>query len=121
MRRLLPQPRERGRPADGLSSIQGMSRSSLERRLTQVGERLKQLRAELAITDEQLAALADEADDTRLRALVSETPVAEAEHRDAQRHHDALARHRTALQSSIEQLERNQDELLDRLIAHSRG
>lgn len=93
----------------------------LERKLTQVGERLKELRAELAITDEQLAALADEADDTRLRALVSETPLAEAEHRDAQRHVDALARHRLSVQSAIEQLERTQDDLLDRLIAHSRG
>jgi hypothetical protein len=35
----------------------------LERRLTEVGERLKQLREELVVTDEQLAALADAADD----------------------------------------------------------
>jgi hypothetical protein len=93
----------------------------VERRLAQVGERLKQLRAELAITDEQLVALVDEADDSRLRALVSETPLAEAEHRDAQRHVDTLARHRASVQSAIEQLERTQDELLDRLIAQARG
>jgi hypothetical protein len=93
----------------------------VERRLAQVGERLKQLRAELSITDEQLVALVDEADDTRLRALVSETPLAEAEHRDAQRHVDTLARHRASVQSAIEQLEHTQDELLDRLIAQARG
>jgi hypothetical protein len=98
-----------------------MSRSMVERRLAQVGERLKQLRAELSITDEQLVALVDEADDTRLRALVSETPLAEAEHRDAQRHVDTLARHRASVQSAIEQLESTQDELLDRLIAQARG
>jgi hypothetical protein len=98
-----------------------MSRAMVERKLTQVSERLKELRTELSVTDEQLAALVDEADDTRLRALVSETPLAEAEHRDAQRHVDALAKHRATVQSAIDRLESTQDELLDRLIAHSRG
>jgi hypothetical protein len=98
-----------------------VSKSLVERKLAQVSERLKELRAELSVTDEQLTALADEADDTRLRALVSETPLAEAEHRDAQRHVDALAKHRASVQSAIERLESTQDELLDRLIAHSRG
>ncbi|MGH9247200.1 MAG: hypothetical protein ACRD29_23365 [Acidimicrobiales bacterium] len=98
-----------------------MSRSLVERRLAQVSERLKELRAELSITDEQLAALGDAADDTRLRALVSETPLAEAEHRDAQRHVDSLAKHRAAVQSAIEELENAQDDLLDRFNAHTRG
>ena len=74
--------------------IPAMSRSLVERRLTEVAERLKQLRDELGVADEQLAHLADEADDARLRALVSETPLAEREHREAQRHADAMRRHR---------------------------
>ena len=94
-----------------------MSRSLLERKLIEVGERLKQLRAELVVTDEQLNHFASEADDARLRALVSETPLAEREHQDAQRHADAMGRHRAEVQSTIEQLERRQDELLDRLSA----
>ena len=96
-----------------------MSKRQVERRLTEVSERLKALRGELAVADEQLAQLADEADDTRLRSLVSETPLAEREHRDAQRHADAMARHRTEVLAEIEQLERAQDDLLDRLTAES--
>jgi len=67
------------------------------------------------VIDEQLAALADAADEARLRSLVSETPLAEVEHRDAQRHADAMARSREAVIESIAQLERAQDDLLDRL------
>jgi predicted nucleic acid-binding Zn-ribbon protein len=94
-----------------------MSRTLLERRLTELSDQLKQLRRDLAVADEQLAHLAGEADDARLRALVSETPLAERENREAQRHADAMRRHRADLVSSIERLERAQDELLDRLIA----
>ena len=97
-----------------------MSRSLLERRLTEVAERLKQLRSELVVTDEQLNALADAADDARLRALVSETPLADQEHHEAQKHADAMQRHRSDVASTIDQLERRQDELLDRLTAERR-
>jgi hypothetical protein len=97
-----------------------MPRSLIKRRLADVSDRLRALRDELTIIDEQLAQLASEADDTRLRALVSETPLAEHEHREAQRHADAMARHRAELLGSIEKLETTQDELLDRLIAETR-
>lgn len=89
----------------------------VERKLMEVSERLKQLRAELQVTDEQLLHFADVADDARLRALVSETPLADRDHHDAQRHADAMSRHRAEVQSTIDQLERRQDELLDRLTA----
>ena len=92
----------------------------LERRLSEVAERLKQLRAEIEVVDEQLAALVEAADEARLRALVSETPVAEREHREAQKHADAMARHRADLAAQITELERGQDELLDRLVAETR-
>jgi chromosome segregation ATPase len=92
----------------------------LERRLTEVADRLKQLREELVITDEQLNALAELADETRIRALVSETPIADQEHHEAQKHVDAMQRHRAEVASSIEQLERRQDDLLDRLTAERR-
>jgi hypothetical protein len=94
-----------------------MSRSLLERRLDDVAARLRALREELRVADEQLAVLADEADDTRLRALVSETPLSEREHEEAQRHADAMARHRSDLVGQVADLERSQDELLDRLMA----
>jgi hypothetical protein len=92
----------------------------VERKLVEVAERLKQLRAELLVTDEQLLHFAEAADDARLRALVSETPLADREHHDAQRHADTMGRHRAEVQSTIDQLEQRQDELLDRLTAESR-
>jgi hypothetical protein len=92
-----------------------MSRRLIERRLTEVHRRLQRAREELRMIDEQLAALADAADEARIRSLVSETPLAEVEHRDAQRHADAMARSRAAVLESISELERAQDQLLDRL------
>ena len=87
----------------------------VERRLTQVGTRLKSLRTELGIIDEQLSHLGDDADDQAIRALMSETPGASFEARDAQRHVDAMIKHRTHVQNEIAALERKQDELLDRM------
>jgi len=80
-------------------------------------DRLKRLRAELAVTEEQLVFLEDEAEDARMRALVAETPLTDAEARDARRHADALRRHRDALVVSTAGLEREQDALLDRMSA----
>lgn len=93
-----------------------MSRSLIERKLFEVAERLRSLRGELAVADEQLAALAEAADEARLRALVSETPLAGREHTDAQRHADAMARHRADVLRELAELEATQDELLDRLL-----
>jgi hypothetical protein len=98
-----------------------MSRTLLEQRLTDLSERLAHLRRELSVADEQLAHFAGEADEARLRALVSETPLADREHREAQRHADAMARHRSDLAGEIAELEAAQDELLDKLIAETGG
>ncbi len=97
-----------------------MSRWLVERRLSESAERLKRLRTELAVVEEQLAFLAEAADETRLRALVSETPLADKEHREAQKHADAMARHQAELLSQVRDVERTQDELLDRLVADAR-
>ena len=94
-----------------------MSKWLVERKLSEAAERLRQLRAELAVVDEQLAFLADAADDARLRAMVSETPMADKEHREAQKHADAMTRHRSQLVTQIAELEKAQDELLERLFA----
>jgi chromosome segregation ATPase len=87
----------------------------LERRLGEVSGQLRALRRELAVTDEQLAHLVDQAGEARLRSLVSETPLAEREHREAARHAEAMDRHRADVLMSIGDLERQQDDLLDRL------
>jgi hypothetical protein len=92
-----------------------MARSLLERRLIDVADRLKRLRAELAVAEEQCAFFDAEADDARIRSLVSETPLAEAEAHEVRRHADAQGRQRDALRRSISELEREQDTLLDRM------
>ena len=94
-----------------------MSKWLVERKLSESAERLRQLRAELGVVDEQLAFLTDAADDARLRAMVSETPMADKEHREAQKHADAMTRHRSQLVTQIAELEKAQDELLERLFA----
>jgi predicted nucleic acid-binding Zn-ribbon protein len=91
-----------------------------ERRLTQVSTRLRALRDELAMVDEQLAHLADDADDLALRALVSETPGASYESNDARKHVDAMRRHREHVVSEIAELEARQDRLLDELSQRAR-
>ena len=80
-----------------------MSRPLIERRLREVSDHLRELRRDLTIAVEQLAHLSDTADDARLRSLVSETPLAEREHRE--------------LESEIDRGERRRDELLARLAA----
>jgi hypothetical protein len=92
-----------------------MSRSLIERRLVDVTGRLRRARAELVVLDEQLAFFVDAAEDTRIRALVSETPLAGREHAEAQKHADAMARSRAAAAASVAELEYEVDDLLGRL------
>lgn len=88
---------------------------SPERRLRSISRRLARLREEVSVADEQLAQLGDESDDARIRAMVSETPLAASDHREAHRHHQAMVRHRQELVDTIARLEAEQDELLDKL------
>ncbi len=94
-----------------------MARPVIERRLTEVGERLSRLRSDLAVAEEQLAHLVADADDARVRSLVSETALSERDHRGADRHARAMERHRDDLVAEIARLESTQDDLLDRLTA----
>jgi chromosome segregation ATPase len=93
----------------------------VERRLRQLSRRLSSLREELAVADEQLAHFADLTDDSRIRAMVSETPLADEDHRQAERTSAAMARHRAELVESIARLEAEQDDLLDQLSRKRRG
>lgn len=96
-----------------------MSKVQIERKLRNVSDQLRSLREELGVSDQQFRQLDDEADDARLRALVSETPLAEKEHRKASRHVDRLRKHRERIAAKIVSLEAEQDALLDRLSASS--
>ena len=91
----------------------------VERRLHAASRRLSELREELRIVDDQLSHLEAEAEELEVRALVSETPSATFEYRDAKAHADAMRKHRQHIVTSIAELERRLDDLLDRLTVDS--
>ncbi len=94
-----------------------MGRRQVERRLRQVGTRLRTLRDELRIADEQLPHLAAEAEDMSTRALVADTSHAGIEARHAREHLAAMTTHRAHVLTEIAELESKQDQLLDALNA----
>jgi hypothetical protein len=87
----------------------------IERRLKQATVRLRTLREELKVIDEQLAHLGEESDDMGIRSLVSDNTGDAYEYRTAQAHTDAMAKHRAHVLAEIAELEQRQDQLLDRL------
>jgi hypothetical protein len=94
---------------------QPRSRSAIEKKLAQVGNELQIAREDLRVIGEQMAHFSDEAEDLRLRALVSETPLAAREHRDAARTVSGVQKDRDSKIARIAKLEESQDVLLDRL------
>lgn len=92
-----------------------MGQRMIERQLRETGRRLRRLREELAIVDEQLGHLDDDAEDKALRSLVSETSGAGMEYREARLHADAMRKHRDQVCDSILELEMKQDQLLDKM------
>lgn len=92
-----------------------MLRLTVEGRLKDVSRRLGSLRDDLKVADEQLMYLADEADDARLRSLVSETPLADRDYQEAEGHAERMRGYRESLVTKIAELELRQDELLDQL------
>ncbi len=92
-----------------------LGRPLIEHRLREVHDRLRRAREELAIIDEQLISLEETAEDARIRSLVSETPLAERDWIEAQRHADAARRSKETTVALIGELEKRRDELLARL------
>ena len=92
-----------------------MAHRLVQRRLALASGRLKELREELRIVEDQLSHLLDETDDKSLRALVAETPSAEFEHREAKKHSDAMTAHRDRLLRDIAAVETRINDLLDRM------
>ena len=93
-----------------------MNQRLIERRLRDVSDKLTRARDELALVEEQLASLVDDADDARIRSLVSETPLADKEWHDATRHAEAMERSRQTTLQRVAELVAAQDELLGKLV-----
>lgn len=92
-----------------------MFRSSIEKKLTSISKELRTLREELGVIEEQLIQVSDEAEDSRLRSLVSETPLAAEEQREGAKAVAAVRRDREGKLKRLQKLERKQDDLLDQL------
>jgi hypothetical protein len=93
-----------------------MKRDEVERRLLDVHARLVRARQELAVAEEQLDLFLETAEEARIRALVSETPLADRDWQEAQRHAEAMTRGRENASARVAELERAQDELLSKLV-----
>jgi len=92
---------------------------NLTERLAALSAEIADERTQLRILDEQLAFQAEVADDARIRALVSETPLADRESRVAADDLQRLERSRAAAMSRIADLRAEQDTLLERMLAES--
>ena len=92
-----------------------MGQRLLHRKLAQSSSRLRELQEELRVVKDQLSQLVDETDELSLRALVSETPAAEFEYREAKKHSDAITRHHDKVVAEIADLETRINDLLDRM------
>ena len=88
----------------------------IAQRLRALSAEIATLQTEIGILEEQIAFQTEIADDARIRALVSETPLAD---RDAQVASGDLAhimRSRTDALKRLEQLRADQDGLLERML-----
>ena len=92
-----------------------MPQRLLKKKLADTSLRLRQLQEELKVAEEQLVHFSDEADEARLRSLVSETPLADQKHREANKHAESMRKHKNMLQTEIMRVEELQDELLDQI------
>ena len=93
-----------------------MTTDAIKRRLAALTSDLQAARGEIDMLDEQIAHFSDAAEDTRLRAMVSETPLADREHREASKTVNGLTRDRQKWSERVTSLETRQDQLLDELM-----
>jgi hypothetical protein len=92
---------------------------NIERRLRSLSEEISGLRAELGILGEQLAFQHDVMEDTRVRALVAETPLADRELRIASEDFRRIERVTEEARSRFEGLLEERDRLLGELLTEA--
>jgi hypothetical protein len=88
-------------------------RRTIERKLAKVAKKITKVRAELAISHEQLVELADHASDAETRSIVSEDGNRRRVAADAGRHRDRLSAHVAKQRAELAELEDLQNALLD--------
>jgi predicted nucleic acid-binding Zn-ribbon protein len=89
-------------------------------RLSALSEEISEEQTQLRIIDEQVVFQQDVAEEARIRALVSETPLADREAREAADDLRRLIRSREEAQSRLDELRAEQDSLLERMLDNVR-
>lgn len=93
---------------------------NLSDRLRALAGEIAEIQTELGILDEQTAFQSDVAEDSRIRALVSETPLADRDAQQAGADLERLLRSRRDALARLEALRAQQDALLERMLAERR-
>lgn len=85
-------------------------------RLSALSDEIAEEQTQLRIIEEQVTFQQDVAEEARIRALVSETPLADREAREAADDLHRLVRSREDAQRRVEELRAEQDSLLERMM-----
>jgi hypothetical protein len=91
--------------------------ASVERRIRDLQQRIRQVRGELAVLDEQIVALAEDADDATTDAAVDGSPLAARVAADATRHLEVARRASLRLRVELDRCAEERDRLLAELPA----
>lgn len=91
----------------------------IEQQLNDITDRLARLRREMEIASEQLSFQTEVVDEAKTRMLVSETPLADREYREARDDLRRLERYHEECRLEVDELIKMQDRLLDRLLARA--
>jgi len=88
----------------------------IAQRLRALSAEIATLQTEIGILEEQIAFQTEIADDARIRALVSETPLADRESQEASGDLARMVHSRADALKRLEQLRADQDGLLERML-----
>ena len=98
-----------------------MRQATVRRKLQELQARIVSLRAEVTILSEQIVVMDEEVEELRVRAVVSETPLAVKEHAEAARHAELAHRARAEALEQISKAEIDRDNLLGQITAEAWG
>ncbi len=81
----------------------------------EISRRIKQQKEDLLVAEEQLISLSSDADEARIRSLVSETAISDNDRRDSVRQSENMQKYCHKIRNEIQRLEEIQDALLDKM------
>ncbi|HLI57705.1 MAG TPA: hypothetical protein VKY26_11830 [Actinomycetota bacterium] len=89
---------------------------TIQSQLEEIAVRLARATQELQVAREQVAFQTEVSDDAQVRMVVSGTPLADREYREARDDLERLRRHEERTRGLIAELNAERDQLLDRLL-----